>query len=526
MMRTRWLLILAPAVLAAAVAAPWRKPPPPPQLLFGPLYSAVELAHVFPDSKEFADAVPKEAPARIRAAYGKQHPQTPAALKRFVFDHFTLPHAAPEKHIRAGLPLGRHIDALWPVLTRQPRPVPPNSSLLPLPYPYVVPGGRFREMYYWDSYFTMLGLAQSGRMDLVKDMVRDFAALIDRYGHVPNGNRTYYLTRSQPPFFYAMVALTDPHHPAAAWARWLPELKREYAYWMGREHVVRMPDGELLNRYWGGRDLPRDESYAEDVALAARTHRPARVVYRNLRAAAESGWDFSSRWFADGKSLAAIDTVDVVPVDLNALLYGLEKAIGLGCERIKDRACTDGFASRAARRRQAMDKYLWNAQRGAFLDWRTDTRAQVPRITAATLYPLFTGAASKKQAQAVAEAARALVKPGGLVTTLTDTGQQWDAPNGWAPLQWIAVDGLNRNGAPKLAGAIACRWLVNVRAVYRKTGKLMEKYDVEHLGRPGGGGEYPLQDGFGWTNGVTKKLMALYPAYVMYYSPTQCPKVR
>ena len=181
----------------------------------------------------------------------------------------------------APTPLRQHIDALWPVLTRETPTVPPYSSLLPLPRAYVVPGGRFRELYYWDSYFTMLGLAESGRADLLKDMVQNFAALIDAYGHIPNGTRSYYLTRSQPPFFFAMVGLLAPDDPAAAYARYLPQLKTEYGFWMegaerlaaGAAHrrVVKLDDGSILNRYWDDSDAPRDESYAEDVALARST---------------------------------------------------------------------------------------------------------------------------------------------------------------------------------------------------------------------------------------------------------------
>jgi len=115
-----------------------------------------------------------------------------------------------------------------------------------------------------------------------------------------------------------------------------------------------------------------------------------------------------------------------------------------------------------------------------------------------------------------------LLQPGGIVTTPLRTGQQWDAPNGWAPLQWIAVDGLRRNGQTRLAEAIACRWLVNVQNVYSQSGKLVEKYDVMTPGRSGGGGEYPTQDGFGWTNGVVRKLMALYPTDAGYVSLSQC----
>ncbi|MBU6299779.1 MAG: alpha,alpha-trehalase, partial [Alphaproteobacteria bacterium] len=356
-------------------------------------------------------------------------------------------------------------------------------------------------------------------------MVRDFAALIDRYGHIPNGNRTYYLSRSQPPFFFEMVALTDPHDPAAAFAKYLPELKREYTFWMAEQRVITLPGGARLNRYWDDSDLPRDESYRQDAILARSTYRPSAIVYRDVRAAAESGWDFSSRWFADGRTLATIDTTDIIPVDLNSLLFGLENAIRFGCERNGDAACAKAFANKAAARRTAIDRFLWNAQANAYFDYNWRLQASVKRLTAATLYPLFTNVAGKIEAQKVAQTARRLVKPGGLVTTLADTGQQWDAPNGWAPLQWIAVKGLRRYGASRLAHTIACRWIANVRAVYRRTGRLVEKYDVMTLDRPGGGGEYKLQDGFGWTNGVTLKLMALYPTDANYSSVSQCPKL-
>jgi alpha,alpha-trehalase len=129
------------------------------------------------------------------------------------------------------------------------------------------------------------------------------------------------------------------------------------------------------------------------------------------------------------------------------------------------------------------------------------------------LYPLFVGLASEPQAAAVAEATRhALLKAGGIVTTPLNTGQQWDAPNGWAPLQWIAIDGLRRYRENALAETIACRWMSGVNHLYVQSGKLVEKYDVVSTGRRGGGGEYPTQDGFGWTNGVMRELVALYTA--------------
>jgi alpha,alpha-trehalase len=494
----------------------------PPQELFGELFVAVQTAALYPDGKTFADAVPREPPETILARYRAARPDSPETLRRFVDAHFALPAdtppvAAPSR--AATLPA--HIDALWSELTRTTPGAPRWSSLLPLPRPYVVPGGRFREIYYWDSYFTMLGLLESGRGDLVVDMVDDFADLIERYGHVPNGTRTYYLSRSQPPFFFAMVGLL-PDAAGGAYARYLPQLKREYEFWMegaatlraGEAHrrVVAMPDGEILNRYWDDRDTPRDESYREDMELARVSGRTRSQVFRDVRAAAESGWDFSSRWFADGRTMASIVTTEIIPIDLNSLMFGLESAILAGYEHRGDPVGAAEFRGRAATRRAAIDRYLWDAAAGVYFDHRWSEGAAIARLSAATLYPLFLGCASQRQAQGVAAAVRStLLRSGGLVTTPLATGQQWDAPNGWAPLQWIGVSGFNRYGERELAESIAHHWLGNVRRVYRESGKLVEKYDVL-TERGGGGGEYPLQDGFGWTNGVTARLMAMFPA--------------
>lgn len=506
-----------------------------PQILYGSLYQAVEEARIFDDSKEFADATPKETPDAIMAAYRETKPHTAADLKTFVLTHFTMPEqAAVAKGHPDTRPLLVHIKTLWPQLVRHTPTAAPNSSLIPLPEPYVVPGGRFREIYYWDSYFTMLGLVESGRQDLARDMVQNFAHLIDTYGHIPNGSRTYYLSRSQPPFFFAMVGLLSPGDPAKAYAQYLPELQAEYRFWMNgseglrpgdaRERVVAMPDGTILNRYWDDSATPRDESFREDVELAKRSQRPATEIYRNIRAGAESGWDFGTRWFSDGKTLASIVTTEIVPADLNSLLFGLEDAIRQGCERKRQTDCAREYASRMEKRRRGINNYLWDEKLGTYVDYRWTQNRPTAVHSPAMFYPLFVGLTDKAKAQKAAMAGKnELLKPGGLVTTTITTGQQWDAPNGWAPLQWVAVSGLRRYGETKLAETIACRWIVNVNAVYRRSGKLVEKYDVENLNRLGGGGEYKLQDGFGWTNGVTQKLIDLYPPFANYTSVAQCP---
>ncbi|HEF5785695.1 trehalase [Burkholderia multivorans] len=494
---------------------------PPPSQLYGDLFVAVQTAQLYPDQKTFVDATPDTDPATIMQLYQQQKSQPGFSLKAFVDQHFTPPAQGgvtppPNQTLR------EHIDWLWPQLTRTTPTAPPYSSLIPMPKPYVVPGGRFREGYYWDTYFTMLGLQVSGREDLVDDMLDNFAHLIDTVGHIPNGNRTYYASRSQPPFFAYMVTLAAQAEGDKVYQKYLPALRKEYAYWMQGEsttprgqaarHVVAMPDGAVLNRYWDASDTPRDESYLEDVTTAkAASGRAANDVYRDLRAGAESGWDYSSRWLGDGKTLATIRTTSIVPVDLNSLMFHLERTIVKGCTVTHDVGCVIDFSGRAARRALAINRWLWN-RGGYYGDYDWQLRKPRDGVTAAALYPLFAGVAWPERAKATArEVRKTLLQPGGLATTTETTGQQWDAPNGWAPLQWIAIEGLRRYGEPALAKDIGTRFLADVKHVYATEGKLVEKYVVEGAGQGGGGGgEYPLQDGFGWTNGVTLKLLQMY----------------
>ncbi|EEE06671.1 TPA: alpha,alpha-trehalase TreA [Burkholderia multivorans] len=543
--RVRWAAALAVAYLAVAgcaaqadsanhaatqlAASPAATVPnataatllPPPSQLYGDLFVAVQTASVYPDQKTFVDATPDTDPATIMQLYQQQKSQAGFSLKAFVEQHFTPPAQGgvtppPNQTLR------EHIDWLWPQLTRTTTTAPPYSSLIPMPKPYVVPGGRFREGYYWDTYFTMLGLQVSGREDLVDDMLDNFAHLIDTVGHIPNGNRTYYASRSQPPFFAYMVTLAAQAEGDKVYQKYLPALRKEYAYWMQGEsttprgqaarHVVAMPDGAVLNRYWDASDTPRDESYLEDVTTAkAASGRAANDVYRDLRAGAESGWDYSSRWLGDGKTLATIRTTSIVPVDLNSLMFHLERTIVKGCTVTHDVGCVIDFSGRAARRALAINRWLWN-RGGYYGDYDWQLRKPRDGVTAAALYPLFAGVAWPERAKTTArEVRKTLLQPGGLATTTETTGQQWDAPNGWAPLQWIAIEGLRRYGEPALAKDIGTRFLADVKHVYATEGKLVEKYVVEGAGQGGGGGgEYPLQDGFGWTNGVTLKLLELY----------------
>ncbi|WP_406854557.1 alpha,alpha-trehalase TreF [Alsobacter sp. KACC 23698] len=505
----------------------------PPSRLFRDLFDAVQSAGLFPDSKTFADAAPRLPAAKILRAWEAEKDAPGFDLAVFVAAHFALPIATETGFMTlAGRDVPDHIDALWPMLERHAETPPAGSSLLALARPYVVPGGRFGEIYYWDTYFTMLGLVRSGRVDLARGMVENVSDLIERYGHMPNGNRSYYLTRSQPPFFALMVAMVaglGDH--AAVHRRYLPALEREYAFWMdgaqeiapGAAHrrVVRLADGALLNRYFDDRATPRDESWREDVETAAAAPgREPTDVWRDLRAAAESGWDFSSRWLVPGEPLSSIRTTRIAPVDLNCLMLQLEVTLGeaYGWDGRPEEA--SALKQAALRRRDAIQAHLWDAGRGVYGDLLWDEGALTGVVSAATLFPLFCGIATSSRARAVAAAVRAgLLGRGGLVTTSARSGEQWDAPNGWAPLQWIAVSGLSDYDEHGLADEIARRWIAKVCTVYEATGKLMEKYDVLTEDLAAGGGEYPNQDGFGWTNGVTRELMARYPEMAQVFRP-------
>ena len=497
----------------------------PPSIAYGQLYRDVELGSTFPDSKTFPDMIPDVPPETILDEYRAAKVAPDFDLATFVRKHFTGP--TPPGPTVNPAPRGRrlldYVESLWPILQQDATSVPAYSTLQPLPYPYVVPGGRFREVYYWDSYFTMLGLEDDGEHQLALDLLNDFGFELDHYGKVPNGNRSYYLSRSQPPFFSLMVRLIASAESSGAEVTYLPQLQREWDFWMegadglppgeASRNTVRLADGTVLNRYWDARDAPRDESYKEDVETAAASGRPPELVYRNLRAAAESGWDFSSRWLADGKTLGTVRTLSILPVDLNCLLVHLEETLSQAYRAQGDAELAAAYHSRAHSRSDAIRRRMWDAQDGAFSDYLWETGEFTGAVSAATLYPLFLRVATASQARVVAATVeRKLLDVGGLATTLVTSGQQWDAPNGWAPLQWIAVVGLRNYGFDRLAHEIAERWVHENIAGYRHYAKLVEKYNVTTPGGDeGGGGEYATQIGFGWTNGVLVALTSLYP---------------
>lgn len=507
------------AQLVRAVGS-FGRPQPSPDELLGELFQDVQLRHIYHDSMTFVDLVPASKMRQVLKIYKQERQNSNFDLTAFVHRHFKEYITAPQGYVtKPGQSIEQHINELWDVLTRE--TYQDSGSLLALPYPYIVPGGRFGAQWYWDSYFTMLGLAASDRWDLVDGMLKNFAFLIRKFGFIPSGNRTYYASRSQPPFFASMVQLLARRQGKAALVKYLPYLLREYRFWMkgnrrltaevpSFRRVVRLPSGELLNRYFDNKSTPRPESYREDVETAQRAkgQDPARI-YLDIRAAAESGWDFSSRWLRDGQHLHTIHTTDILPVDLNCLLHYLEETIAEAYQLLKQPLLAQRYSQKAEARAKAIRQYCWSEEQQFFVDYDFSTQSQKPQLTLAGIYPLYVGIATPSQATAAAKTLQEkFLLPGGLTTTLIDSGQQWDLPNGWALLQWVAIEGLRQYKQDALADEITKRWIATNQKVYKTEGKLVEKYNVVRPGSAAGGGEYPLQDGFGMTNGVLMALLA------------------
>lgn len=503
-------------------ALPQLIPQKSPEEMLGGLFQDVQLSKLYSDGKIFVDLIPKKRLKSIAEEYELQRRSPDFNLNEFVGRHF---YAFEEKNVRQytsdpNSTALEHINELWQVLRR--RNIQDKGSLLALPYPYITPGGRFREQFYWDSYFIMLGLAANDKFDLIEGMMKNYTHMIRKYGFIPTANRSYFLSRSQPPFFAHMVELLGAKKGRrTALITYLPYMLTEHRFWMkttrqfklsktdNSKRVVKLPDNSILNRYYDDKRTPRPESYQEDMeTLSSAAPHHASRVHLDLRAAAESGWDFSSRWFRDSNDISTIHTTDILPVDLNCLLYYTEKLIEEAYSALLQPLFARQFKKQAEARKQAINTYFWSEKKQFFYDYDFVRREQTPVLTAAGLFPLYVGLATPKQAKLVAQTTKDnLLKAGGLQTTVNNTGQQWDAPNGWAPLQWIAIQGFRRYGYDDLADEIKKRWIATNLQLYGREYKMVEKYNVTEALHKAGGGEYPLQDGFGWTNGVLQALL-------------------
>jgi len=407
-----------------------------------------------------------------------------------------------------------------------------EQGLLYLPYPYVVPGGRFNEMYGWDSYFIQVGLLQDDEVELAKSMVDNFLYQIENYGRVLNANRTYYLTRSQPPFLTQMILGVFQKTHDINWLRnSVPQIEKYYQFWMNEPHLTKETG---LSRYFDLGDGPAPEVLSDERDDKGRTHydrvkeyyrtnqikdydlaqyydREKDVLtdlfYKGDRSMRESGFDPSNRFGPFN-----IDIIHFNPVCLNSLLYLMEtetaeimKTLG----RTQDQSV---WVGRAEERRRKINQLMWDEQDGLYYDYNFVGKRvrRYPFVT--TFYPLWAGIADDKQAARIVANLHLFERPGGLQTSTNQSGNQWDAPFGWAPMQLIAVRGLRRYRYTKEADRITANFLSMVLKDFLAHNTIVEKYDVvrrsSQLGEGIKFGYAANQIGFGWTNATFTSLFA------------------
>lgn len=484
--------------------------------LSGPLFESVQNSQIFSDSKTFVDSVPKMDPAIILKIYLAESKQADFNLKAFVFKYFKI-FEEEERQPPATQEMKRYLISMWDILYKKVEAISPYSTLISLPNSHIVPGGRFRECFYWDSYYSALGLAKEGQMDPIKAMADNFAFLINKFGFIPNGNRIYFTTRSQPPHFSLLLKLLYTSGEKESALSYFPELEKEYIFWTkgsdnlslkncAERHVVLAKNNSILGRFWDSENRPRPEAFKREVELKKETNHPE--FYRSLRAACASGWDFSSRWLEDQKNFRTIWILDLLPVDLNSLLYHLETTLAEFADLKGEKEKAILYEKAALRRKEAVQTLFWNEKEEFFFDYNFKEKTTTKVWSLAAVAPLFLKIATNHQAKCVAKHLESkFLYDGGFVTSLTNSFHQWDMPNGWAPLQWMAIQGLTHYGYHKLAKKAAQRWLKMCSKFFTHSHKMLEKYNVVECSAAVSPGEYALQEGFGWTNGVTLALL-------------------
>ena len=526
---------------------------------YGDILRAVQLSGIFNDSKTFVDMPMKEDPETINAAFESVNSNDVTQLSAFLDEYFY----PVGSDLNAWLPpdlqtepafLSRitdpglrswaaELNELWGVLGREVNASvaqnPQRHSFLPRQYPMIVPGGRFRESYYWDSWWIVRGLLVCDMTTTAEYVIRNLLDDIENFGFIPNGGRIYYLDRSQPPLLSEMVnsyiaalgigSLNATNMLETAF----PLLQREYDWWMNATfgHVVevRGNDGAIhrLNRYYSPAVLPRPESYTEDIETAQTSNRNASDLFGDIRAAAESGWDFSSRWF-EGSSpkndVGKVAAKDILPVELNTIMYRWElNMVRFAADLGMSPGLVNYYTEAANNRSLAIDAILWQSEdiddrAGLWYDFNLTTAQSQKRNPESALsisqwVPMWGGLAAGKDIEHMLSVLykSELLQDAGVLTTLAEnTGQQWDSPNAWAPLVMFTIEGLIRTGIPGgayLAQNISVNWLRTNYLAFNRTGFMYEKYNAYIVGQGGDGGEYVPQVGFGWTNGVALELL-------------------
>ncbi|XP_026747617.1 uncharacterized protein LOC113508733 [Trichoplusia ni] len=513
----------------------------------------VQMARIFSDSKTFVDLVMKHDEAKTLHDFDillKQTDQNPSKkqLKTFVDQYF-----AEEGELEAWKPtdftsnpeflnlirdkdlrnFGKGINDIWPLLARKVKPEvrkkPDQFSLVPVTHGFIIPGGRFKEIYYWDTYWIIEGLLISGMQTTAKGMIENLIELLVKFGHIPNGSRWYYEERSQPPMLTDMVALYYKYTQDLEFLRNnIASLENEISYWLSTQTVSFEKDGECytLLRYYVPSAGPRPESYFEDYNISMDMSEQDRTdFYTDVKSAAESGWDFSSRWFvaSDGSNngdLSDLHTRYIIPVDLNAIFAGALKNVARFHSLLKNDRKAEHYEALLKQWMDTIQKVLWNDEDGIWYDYDYKHHVHRKYFYTSNVAPLWQGVVAldlvKAKGPKIVEYLRSsgsLDFPGGVPTSLKMTGEQWDYPNVWPPEVSIVVNALENIGtkeADELAFEVAQTFVRSCHSGFLQYGQMFEKYDAEQPGQFGGGGEYNVQFGFGWSNGVVLEFLKKY----------------
>ncbi|VDN04914.1 unnamed protein product [Thelazia callipaeda] len=517
---------------------------------YGKLLAAVNVHNLFNDSKTFVDMTmkydPEEVDAEFNRRFGAQELEdiNASKLMEFVKEYFEGPGAElencqlkewtefPPKLRRIQDPVLRkwalELNKIWKNLCRKVKRSehPDRHSLIYVPEEFIVPGGRFREFYYWDAYWVVKGLAASGLHNAIRKMIINFVSIVKRYGFVPNGGRVYYLQRSQPPMLIPMVyEYFELTHDIAFVNQVLPTLIKEYEFWQNNRAInVSDEKGNIYTvfNYNTKSNVPRPESYRVDIIHAS--HLPAEKrakFYTDIASAAESGWDFSSRWFKDKLTIESIETTDIIPIDLNALICWNLEILQYLLKRTENYSKSKIFRDKREALRFAMLVVFYNKTEGTWFDYNLRTESHNTDYYPSLAVPLFgecyqpLNLARPQQIVEYLNKTGAFHYPGGVPTSLVkNTHQQWDFPNGWSPINHMIIEGMRKSSNPVVqeqAYHLARKWILGNYRVFRETGKMWEKYNViGNVQQPGIGGEYDVQDGFGWSNGVILDLLTTY----------------
>lgn len=516
----------------------------------------VQMARLYPDSKTFVDFQMRKDENATLSAFQElldrtNHNPTKEDLQEFVVDFFDetseLEEWKPDDH-KENPPFlakirdqgfrefAKALNDIWPTLARRVKPSvlekPEQSSLVPMTHGFIVPGGRFKEIYYWDAYWIIEGLLITDMTETAKGMIENLIELLYKFGHIPNGSRWYYQERSQPPLLAAMIKLYYEKTKDIEFIRkYISALEKELEYWLDTHLIAFNKDDRVytLLRYYIPSAGPRPESYYEDYELAQKLDKNTdpNDIYADLKSAAESGWDFSTRWFIsesgdNSGNLTNLNTKNVIPVDLNAIFAGALQITANFQAILKNPRRAAHWGYMAEQWRSSIEQALWDEEDGVWHDY--DILNNKPRryFYTSNLAPLWMNAVEKpflaKHGARVLEylhESQALEYPGGVPVSLVNSGEQWDFPNAWPPEVSIVVTAIQNIGSEessKLAKELAQVWVRACKSGFTEKKQMFEKYDALNAGKYGGGGEYTVQDGFGWSNGVVLEFLDRYGA--------------